>query len=291
MPIATVGSGDADAQGSVTFFFHENRDKNGNPSNKVFSVSNHHVLRTTDEKYELKGAGAPRQYVRVNGYRRFQRGLDEIKHAVTLHILSSERIARKITWLEESSNQGRAEGESSKLRNPQKELEEQKCIISELHKFYNTVMAQWSDVELRNIGHIHYCPPISINTVKGEEYTEDWGGNVVDLGTEISDGKLSDMLYSLQKGNWNFKYPHDRQMRIRGVVTKELLDRADMIDNKGRPCLIVLKDGCATDLTVGRYAGLESFAASQLMEIPVPSFSTVMAAWLVNSTLENQEPD
>ena len=34
-----------DAQGTLTLWFHENRDKAGNPSTKVFGVTNCHVLR------------------------------------------------------------------------------------------------------------------------------------------------------------------------------------------------------------------------------------------------------
>jgi hypothetical protein len=37
----------------------------------------------------------------------------------------------------------------------------------------------------------------------------------------------------------------------------------DLYDSKGWPCLIVLKDGCVTDLTVGRYTGLESFLCDE----------------------------
>ncbi|KAG9084188.1 hypothetical protein FRC06_004179, partial [Ceratobasidium sp. 370] len=45
MPIATREREEEDAQGSVSFFFHENKDKNGNPSKRVLAVTNKHVLR------------------------------------------------------------------------------------------------------------------------------------------------------------------------------------------------------------------------------------------------------
>ena len=54
-------------------FFHENKDKSGAPSIKVFCVSNCHILRediTVD--YEFKGAGAPPQHVRLAGFHRLQ---------------------------------------------------------------------------------------------------------------------------------------------------------------------------------------------------------------------------
>lgn len=56
-----------------------------------------------------------------------------------------------------------------------------------------------------------------------------------------------------------FKYPEGRQLRINGIVSKELLANPDLRDGNNQPCLIVLKDGNSTDLTVGRATGMESF--------------------------------
>ena len=61
-----------------------------------------------------------------------------------------------------------------------------------------------------------------------------------------------------------FKFPPDRQLRIKGCVPPELLASPDCYDGNGEPCLIVLKNGNSTDLTVGRYAGLEAYTCDQL---------------------------
>jgi hypothetical protein len=54
-----------DSQGTLTLWFHENNDKDGNHSNKVYGVSNCHALRkNTTVDYEHRG-GAPMDYVRV----------------------------------------------------------------------------------------------------------------------------------------------------------------------------------------------------------------------------------
>jgi hypothetical protein len=50
IPIATAEREAADAQGSVGFLFHENRNQDGDPSTKAFGVSNRHVFRE-----EIKG--------------------------------------------------------------------------------------------------------------------------------------------------------------------------------------------------------------------------------------------
>jgi len=198
MPIAAAEMEEEDVQGSAGFFFHENRDKNGNISTKVFGVSNHHVLhKNAKEKYEFKGTGAPRHYVRVNGQRRFQRGLDEIKVAVSGHSTLADLYAREIikSEAETSEDDEDAREDVKQLHNTRQKLDKQKEAIVDLEKFYRDVKAQWGEIGMRNIGHVHYSPPVSVDT-KGKKYTEDWGtfelneakfkarfrGNVVDLG-------------------------------------------------------------------------------------------------------------
>lgn len=53
-------------------------------------------------------------------------------------------------------------------------------------------------------------------------------------------------------------------LRIRGFVPHELLANPDCFDGNGEACLIVMKDGNSSDLTVGRYAGLEAYTADDL---------------------------
>jgi hypothetical protein len=101
MPIATAEREAADAQGSVALFFHENKDKRGAPSPKVFGVSNCHILRKdTTVDYEFEGAGAPPQHVRLAGFRRFQRGLDEITACVGGHGIDAAFLASEIVELD-----------------------------------------------------------------------------------------------------------------------------------------------------------------------------------------------
>jgi len=45
-------------------------------------------------------------------------------------------------------------------------LDEQKQAIAELEEFYDDVKTQWGDIELRNIGHVHYSPSTSrVNSI------------------------------------------------------------------------------------------------------------------------------
>lgn len=199
MPIATKEREDDDAQGSVAFFFHENKTKHNEPSARVLGVSSRHVLRkTTTDDYQFKGAGAPPQLVRVNGSRRFQRGVNEIKALIGVYGSDAEHLATEIAALEQQlASNDPDEVEEAKAGVPAKQakLAEIKQNIGVLEAFYNDVNARWSDIERRNIGRLDWTPKISVD-VEGKRYTLDLGtfeldeakfkdnfkGNVIDLG-------------------------------------------------------------------------------------------------------------
>ncbi|KAF5370697.1 hypothetical protein D9758_002097 [Tetrapyrgos nigripes] len=230
------------------------RVASGSSSTKIATSTATTAPRFLREKiegtYEFKGAGAPRQYVRLNGLRRFQRGLDEIKVAVSDHRMLADLYAREIIRLEAkgtSEDEEEAEEDAKELLKTRQNLDEQKQAIAGLEKFYEDVKAQWSDIELRNIGHVHYSPPIYADVE----------------GTAIAPEKLTVMMYPQSDGRKTFKYPENRQLKINGIVMRELLANPDLFDSEGQPYLIVLKDGCTTDLTIGRYAGLESFLCDE----------------------------
>ncbi|KAI6012607.1 hypothetical protein F5J12DRAFT_819130 [Pisolithus orientalis] len=285
VPLATQGMEKEDAQGTLTLWFHENRDKDGNPSNRVFGVSNCHVLRkNTTVEYDHKG-GAPRDYVRVCGVRRFQRGLDEITKAIGDHSIVANFWAREIVKLEArlEAKGGADEEDAEEMKANRQKLDDEKKAIAKLEAFYTEVKRDWSDIKLhRNIGHVQYAAPITVDIEGGTKYTSDWGaflaaeakvrdqfeGNVVDLGSKYSVEDLTAVFYSRGNGPTMFKYPEGRKLRIMGCATEEDLANPTEIDSEGRPYLTVGKDGNTTDLTFGRYAGLESFTRN---EVGVPS--------------------
>jgi hypothetical protein len=73
-----------------------------------------------------------------------------------------------------------------------------------------------------------------------------------------------DMFYPLDNSGTVFKFPSNRQLKINGIVPREHLAKPDGVDSNNEPCLIVLKDGNTSDLTVGRYAGLEAYLCDEL---------------------------
>jgi len=72
------------------------------------------------------------------------------------------------------------------------------------------------------------------------------------------------MFYPVAGGLTTFKFPKERRLRIWGCATEEDLKTPAERDSDDIPCLNVGKDGSSTGLTVGRYAGLRSFARNEV---------------------------
>src|SRR5258708_1311240 len=99
VPLATQDLDKGDSQGTLTLWFHENLGKDGKRSNKVFGVTNCHVLRKdTTVDYEHRGDAAM-SYVRVCGTSRFDRGLGEITDEIANRAMAADILARAIANL------------------------------------------------------------------------------------------------------------------------------------------------------------------------------------------------
>ena len=172
VPLATEEMEEEDIQGTLTLWFHENKDKDGNPSNKVYGVSNCHVLhKNTTVDYEHRD-GAPMNHIRVCGMRRFQRGLDEITNAIADHGIRAEVLAREIIELTEKKRYDaetiRAVREKRRLKADDQEA------IAELEALHDEITKEWSNIKLRrNIGHLQYAAAITVDTEGGTHYTSD----------------------------------------------------------------------------------------------------------------------
>ncbi|KAI0027716.1 hypothetical protein K488DRAFT_81018 [Vararia minispora EC-137] len=275
VPLATEEMEEEDAQGTLTLYFHENKDKHGNPSDRVYGVSNCHVLRKdTKVDYERKG-GAQRDYVRVCGMRRFQRGLDEITKAIADHGVLANLWAREIVKLQAKEGQDRED--ARELRRLRSQLDGENEAIADLEALHDEVKRNWSNIKLdRNIGYVQHADAIKVDE-GGTGYTTDWAaflvdevrvksqfeGNVVDLGSKFSPQELTAQFYPVGTGPTTFKFPEGRMLRIECCATMEELAHSTEFDSDGQRCLIVGKDGNSTDLTVGRYAGLVSFVENE----------------------------
>ncbi|KLO15344.1 hypothetical protein SCHPADRAFT_938823 [Schizopora paradoxa] len=290
MPIAAK-----EREGSVSFFFHENRDKDGAPSNKVFGVSNKHVLRKdTTVDYDYRGPGAPRQYLRVCGDRRYKRFMAETRALIHKNIDEAVRLAEEVTRLEnlESTDEDEAADNASALKKNKVLLEEAGEACVALENFLKEIDASFHDIAYRGVGWVDWAPKIA-SDIDANRYTLDIGtfeldsskfsnnsfkGNVVELGSKFEPHELNKTFWPNDTNASGLKYPSNRQLKIRGVVTRELLANPDCYDDAGNAMYVVAKDGNATDLTVGRYTGLEAYLCDESgrkesIEVPIFNYS------------------
>jgi hypothetical protein len=55
------------------------------------------------------------------------------------------------------------------------------------------------------------------------------------------------------------RYPPDHLLQLQGIVTEDELRHPKMLDVNSEECLIVVKNGLSTGVTIGRSSGIESF--------------------------------
>jgi hypothetical protein len=161
----------------------------------VLAISNKHVLcADTTVDYQFMGTGASRQYIRVCGFRRFQRFLDETRALVTKNVAEAIQLVEEIARLEaEPKSENREQADA--LRFMKDQLNKVNKDNGKLQAFFNKVNTQWKDIACRTIGFVDWPPSISIS-IDDRHYTRDIGtveldsqkfkdnfrGNFVDLG-------------------------------------------------------------------------------------------------------------
>ena len=186
MPIATEEMEDDDAQGTVSFFFHEKVKKSGEASNRVLGVSNKHVLcKITTVDYEFDGSYP--QHVRLCGERHFQRAVHDIEAEITKNLEKAAALDEEVKGLESSKTLGEKDDEALKLNKVKVEMDNKT-----LQEFLTDIKNNWSNIAGRNIGTVDWAPKIDVE----HTYTRDIGtfaldpvrfeanfkGNVVHLG-------------------------------------------------------------------------------------------------------------
>jgi hypothetical protein len=133
-------------------------DKLPGPRRKAASSKKIRLISFCNRFYEHKG-GAPRDFVRVCGLRRFQRGLDEIKQHISAHSIRASFYSQDIDRLE-AENADEVADEIAKKR---AKLAVENDAIRQLEDLYDDdeVTAYWFDLKLhRDIGYVQHAEAI-----------------------------------------------------------------------------------------------------------------------------------
>jgi len=258
------------AEGTGGFFIGE-----GTGSKRLLLVTARHVIFKPDKHnnkmFKRKNDSQPRYNVILLGDMAFKRFLESIQSEVEdkRDIVDRQKERIMLFGVQDDPET------NNKRRKAQALLDEAREAMDELNVFYKDVSTHWATQESRVLGHVIFSPPIGVG-VGPQTYTEDFAiieidkskidasnfiGNVIDLGTEIPPKKFRKKMYpNLQnKPEFKFKYPADRLLRIRGTIPDKETRHLPMVDQNGEPCLMVIKRGIATNVTIGRANNIRSF--------------------------------
>ena len=82
-------------------------------------------------------------------------------------------------------------------------------------------------------------------------------------GTKFSPAALTRIMQPYGSTQTVFQFPVGNRLQIRGIAPPEILQNPDQPNITGRRCMLVLKDGSTTGLTIGQYAGLKSWTCDE----------------------------
>ncbi|KAG0129316.1 hypothetical protein HOY82DRAFT_652199 [Tuber indicum] len=249
-------------------------------NSELYLVTARHVIFkpdiTNNETYERKFNSEPQVNVALLGATAFTNYLAQIKHEIEerrMIIEYKERQAREAK--EDRENNGGMKLEETVLicAEAEKLITEANNAILAFQKLYAEVERDWGNMDNRVLGYVCFAPPIEVGTYpKG--YTQDYAlikidrskinstnftGNAIDLGTHIPHYEFTRLMFPNPINRHNFKYPTDRLLKVRGIVTDEEMRSPTILDENGDPCLLVMKRGNTTGLTLGRANDIISF--------------------------------
>ena len=256
-------------EGTGGFFISDPR----NPG-KIYLVTARHVIfhpdKDPNELYQYHNSSQRRKNVLLFGDAAVEKYTVAIESEISDMRMT---IAQLESWLEdaEQMDEEDAKAERNQLL-PQ--LAEARKAIGALEAFRVDSRA-WKKQENRVLGHVILSPPIGVDV--GEDgFTEDWAvieidnskvdstnfvGNVIDLGTTIPINKFMKWMFPHPANPPSFKYPRNRLLKLYGTISDEEMWKPNpkTLDHANEPCIMVIKRGHASDLTVGRLNTIRSF--------------------------------
>ncbi|TRM65462.1 hypothetical protein BD626DRAFT_399375 [Schizophyllum amplum] len=294
-PLAAEALANVDAQGSLGLFFHEGMDRRGKKSTRVMALTNKHVTSYhTTRDYEYSGRpGAPQQFIRNCGGRRFQHIVNETRALIATKLGDTQLFAEQLTELsakQKSEDEEVAADEEVDLERKQEDLQRAEKDAVKLSDFLQLLNSTWSDAYQRIIGFLDWAPKIA-KGLDHRRYTRDLGvivldedkfkdnfkGNFIYLAGKYTRNEIKSFFYPNAANPPSFKYPNDHLFRLLGCVDADGLATPHFMDDNNNACFIVAKNGQSTDLTFGRFSELEAYTCDQFgndsWEVAVFNFS------------------
>jgi len=257
-----------DRQGTGGFYVTDDKSQ-------LYLLTARHVVFSgeSNAKYNRRSTSPPRINVQLLSSDAFNNYLKKIEQAILKkRIIIDYQEGRIETASEDWPGRDHAE----------RILSEANQAIAAFQTLYDQVVKRWSDSKKRILGFVRFSPPIEID-VGAQGYTQDYAliqmdsgkidstnftGNAIDLGTQIAPEDFTLLMYPNARNRHNFKYPNDRLLKIHGIISEHDMRNPTMLDATEKPCLIVIKRGFTTGLTLGRANEFRSFVRNYFDDIP-----------------------
>jgi len=245
-------------EGSSGFFLNEGGDRN-----RLLLVTARHVVfpLTENNCFEHRSNSQPYHKVLILSPITFRQHIASIQKLVKDQDIVINYNSRRIKHME-----GKEDAAAIKLRaDAQSKVEMATATATALDEFVNYLLTNWRTDDNRVLGHVIFSPPIALG-VGPDGFTQDMAiiavdaskfdlgsfpCNVIDLGFKYSPQTLTSMMHGNIKNLHSFDFPVDRLLRLQGSITVEEMRNPKMLDQNGQPCIMVLKRGPTTGLTVG----------------------------------------
>jgi hypothetical protein len=248
------------AEGTGGFFVSEGE--------RLLLLTARHVLFPEDKENKVfahERNSQPKQNVMLFGEAAFKKYVTSISSVITSHEIAI-RVQGDFLRLQNANPQNTTPARLEAIRVA---LDDAKQVLDDLNKLLHDVTTHWASPESRVIGHVVFSPSISFG-FGNEQYTDDWAliemdqsklnknflGNAIDLGTRISPGEFTAMMHPNIHDPPSFIYPADRLLKFTGTIPDEEMLRPAA----NEACIMVIKSGNATGLTIGRANDICSYA-------------------------------
>ncbi|KAG6876994.1 hypothetical protein C0992_011143 [Termitomyces sp. T32_za158] len=259
-------------QGNLGFYLAD-----GGQSEDLLAVTARHVLFPPNEAsadYTYTNNDMPRKDVillGLKGYRDLVKSIkykmDELGRFVDTCKEEIQQLAERVAG-DDEKNVREAETSLKKVR---EESDWAKKSIGELRDLFNKIRMGWRETSNRVIGHVIHSPAITFGAdpygftkdyavikIDKDRFRKSFMGNVLHIGTKISPSDFIHKMHPKTHNQARVEYYGDRLIPLQNIISEDMMRSPDTVDHNGEPCLFVVKNGPATDFTIGRATGIFS---------------------------------
>ncbi|TRM56273.1 hypothetical protein BD626DRAFT_466674 [Schizophyllum amplum] len=281
VPIVAEAFTKFETPGTLGLFFREGKDRSGNESTRVMALTNKHLTSyDIKQDYEYSGrTGAPKQFIRNCGSRRFQQIVNEARALIANKLEDVKFFAEELAQMSAKlklEDQALTVDEEEDLRRKREDLQRAKKDIVQLDEFLRLLNSTWSDDYQRIIGFLDWAPRVAndldhrcytrdlaVIALDEDKFKDNFRGNSIYLAGKYTRKQITSFFNAANPPV--FQYPNDHLFRLSGCVDATGLANPCSMDEDNKACFIVAKDGQSTDLTFGRFSELEAYTCKDFV--------------------------